>query len=347
MPRLKSKRNTSSPSRKIRSTRRKRSPSRKRSRRKRSPSRKISRRKRSPSRKRRSIRRKSYPLRNRARDLNDDYVLEIIKNLDCNGLRNLSYSNKSSPFREKMIQIAAYRCLDNKTIRTAVKEWISGTTQKEKIFQRYGHITRWDTSNVTDMSSLFYSARDFNEDISSWNTSNVTDMRLMFFNAQSFNQAIGSWNTSKVTNMRLMFYGARNFNQAIGTWNTSNVTDMSHMFYGAENFNNGGVSDGPDALNNWNTGNVKNMASMFQDAQRFNQPIGSWNTSNVTDMSYMFYGAENFNNGGVLEGPNKWDLFSLRKKPLFMFYKSAYVRTASSANYLADIMDFDEIEDEE
>ena len=45
----------------------------------------------------------------------------------------------------------------------------------------------------------------FNGDISKWNTSQVTDMRYMFVFASAFNQDIGSWNTEKVTNMGICF----------------------------------------------------------------------------------------------------------------------------------------------
>ena len=59
----------------------------------------------------------------------------------------------------------------------------------------------WDTSLITDMSSLFDKRDFFNADISQWNTSQVTNMNTMFASATAFNQPIGSWDTSKVTNM--------------------------------------------------------------------------------------------------------------------------------------------------
>jgi surface protein len=62
--------------------------------------------------------------------------------------------------------------------------------------------------------------------------SNVTDMSYMFFKAKEFNQSIGDWNVSNVTNMEGMFDGASAFNQDIGSWNVSNVTDMWEMFDG-------------------------------------------------------------------------------------------------------------------
>jgi surface protein len=149
------------------------------------------------------------------------------------------------------------------------------------------NIGSWNTSNVTNMSNMFQSATSFNQDIGSWNTSNVTNMSSMFRSATSFNQDIGSWETDNVTNMSNMFRSATSFNQDIGSWETDNVTDMSAIFYGAISFNQN--------IGNWNTINVTNMSSMFNSATSFNQNIGSWETDNVTDMSYMFSFVPYFN----------------------------------------------------
>ena len=42
-------------------------------------------------------------------------------------------------------------------------------------------ISRWDTSNVTSMRSMFRAAHSFNGDLSRWDTSLVTSMSYMFF----------------------------------------------------------------------------------------------------------------------------------------------------------------------
>ena len=41
---------------------------------------------------------------------------------------------------------------NNQSIRTAVKEWLENSKEAEV---KYGHISDWDVSNVTDMSSMF------------------------------------------------------------------------------------------------------------------------------------------------------------------------------------------------
>ncbi len=144
-----------------------------------------------------------------------------------------------------------------------------------------------DTSNITNMSRMFYRALSFNQPIGDWDTSDVTDMSGMFKGAESFNQPIGDWDTSDVTDMNMMFYGATSFNQPIGDWDTSNVTNMQDMFHSARSFN--------QPIGDWDTSNVTDMSGMFSLAGSFNQPIGDWDTSNVTDMSYMFEYAGSFN----------------------------------------------------
>jgi len=147
-----------------------------------------------------------------------------------------------------------YPMKDSDELREAVKLWL---TNESKALIKYGHISLWDTSNVTNMSWMFCDAKEFNQDIGKWDTSNVTDMSDMFRGADDFNKDIGNWDTSNVTNMHCMFCNAKKFNQHIGGWDTSKVTDMSSMFWCAE---------------------------------EFNKDIGKWDTSNVTNMSYMFWG---------------------------------------------------------
>ena len=73
-------------------------------------------------------------------------------------------------------------------------------------------------------------------DISKWNMSNVTDMSGMFENC-TMNEDISGWDTSSCTNMEKMFKGNPTFNQSIAPWNVSNVANMDEMFFNAVSFN--------------------------------------------------------------------------------------------------------------
>jgi surface protein len=118
------------------------------------------------------------------------------------------------------------------------------------------------TTLMTDMSNMFYNPNGstiFNQPIGSWDTSSVTNMSSMFYGAQAFNQDIGYWATNQVTTMEAMFQSAIVFNQDIGSWQTANVTNMGYMFFYADAFNNGGSS----TISNWDTVSVTVMNGML------------------------------------------------------------------------------------
>lgn len=170
-------------------------------------------------------------------------------------------------------------------------------------------ISGWTTSNIFNMESMFAEASSFDQPIGSWNTSSVIFMSNMFNLATSFNQDISGWTTSSVTNMQGMFSGASSFDQPIGSWITSSVTNMAVMFYGASAFN--------QDISGWDTSSVTNMGGMFNGASAFNQDIGSWDTSIVTAMEGMFSGASVFN-----QDITGWDTSSVTA--MYEMFSGAY-----------------------
>ena len=67
--------------------------------------------------------------------------------------------------------------------------------------------TNVDTSNVTDMNSMFQDSQLTSVgDLGQWDTSNVTNMNGTFLKSQLISVGdLSQWNTSKVTNMYAMF----------------------------------------------------------------------------------------------------------------------------------------------
>ena len=84
------------------------------------------------------------------------------------------------------------------------------------------------------MSRLFYDVKSFNEDISRWDVSNVRDMSDMFQGATSFNRDISKWEVSSVSNMNNMFRNAASFKQNLcgARWVNSKAT-KTDMFAGS------------------------------------------------------------------------------------------------------------------
>ena len=98
----------------------------------------------------------------------------------------------------------------NRTIREAVGDYLNR--------EKYGHISGWDVSNVTNMIFLFHSMLDFNEDLSKWDVSQVKCMYGMFSNAKSFNGDLSKWNVSQVKDFRNMFWNTTKFNPKNAPW---------------------------------------------------------------------------------------------------------------------------------
>ena len=152
-------------------------------------------------------------------------------------------------------------------LKSAVDDYI---INEQSAQSRYGDISTWDVSLVTDMSGMFDGESQFNQDISNWDVSNVESMTRMFYGAKSFNQPIGSWDVSSVENMSQMFYMADSFDQDISN---KQVQDINGRYYTA-----------------WDVGNVTDMDSMFYMATNFDQDISSWDVSKVTNHDNIFEG---------------------------------------------------------
>ena len=107
--------------------------------------------------------------------------------------------------------VSVFPPLSNESIREAVRLWRHDQAQAT---EKYNHISKWNTSQVTDMRELFKNYDEFNDNISDWDVSNVTDMSYMFYCSSLFNQDVSKWDVSNVTDMSSMFYCSSLFNQS-------------------------------------------------------------------------------------------------------------------------------------
>ena len=186
-----------------------------------------------------------------------------------------------------------------------------------------GDLSGWDTSNVVNMSAIFYNSDKLTNvgNLGNWKTSQVTDMNSMFASASNLTNVgdLSNWDTSKVRSMRSMFEGTTKLKSIgqIGRWNVGNVQEMNDMFAHA------GLAGNLD-LSKWNVSKVTNMHDFMYDA-RYLQNIGNlanWNTANVTDMSQMFNSMWDLQYLGNLDNWNTAKVTSTRG----MFYGDGQLR---------------------
>ena len=151
-----------------------------------------------------------------------------------------------------------------------------------------GGLEYLNTSNVTDMSSMFLECQKLEEiDVSHFNTSNVTSMFQMFTGCQNVKSLdVTHFNTENVKDMRWMFGRCSSLtNLDLSSFNTANVTIMGEMFNGDENLTSLDIST-------FNTSNVTIMWLMFGSCTSLKTIyVGDgWSTASVTDSSNMFEG---------------------------------------------------------
>ena len=135
-----------------------------------------------------------------------------------------------------------------------------------------GDISQWDTSNVENMSKMFYQSK-FNGDISKWNVSNVTSMHYMFYES-IFHNDISQWNVINVGNIVGMFaYSA--FNQNLNDWQLKNIQNKRGTFTGSalEKENN---------LPFWAKLSPDEIKQYLEKKQLFNELNNEFNQTNIT-----------------------------------------------------------------
>ncbi len=105
-----------------------------------------------------------------------------------------------------------------------------------------------DTSNVTDMSYMFYNCSTLDSvDASTWDTGSVTDMQAMFCRCSALTTLdTAGWDTSNVTDMSHMFEDCISLTSLdLSSWNTSSDPDTTDMYKGCTSLMSVETSD-PD-----------------------------------------------------------------------------------------------------
>ncbi|NAB43486.1 BspA family leucine-rich repeat surface protein, partial [Enterococcus hirae] len=132
-----------------------------------------------------------------------------------------------------------------------------------------------DLTNVTEIEGL-----------SQLDTSNVTDMRSMFYGMSSVTSLdVSGFDTGNVTDMKSMFNGMSSVTSLdVSGFDTSNVTEMEYMFRHMSSVTSLDLS-------NFDTRKVTDMSYMFDDMGSVTSlDLSNFDTNNVTDMTNMFFG---------------------------------------------------------
>lgn len=162
----------------------------------------------------------------------------------------------------------------------SVKSLLDATKSTRGLFKDYkgtsvdGLISYSDTSNVTNMSEMFFVASKLTT-IPQLDTSNVRDMSEMFRNCTDLT-SVPQLDTSNVTDMESMFYSCGKLT-TIPQLNTSKATRMLTMFLGCSKLT---------TIPQFDTSNVSNMGEMFSGCTSLTS-IPELNVSRCTYFSYM------------------------------------------------------------
>ena len=162
-------------------------------------------------------------------------------------------------------------------------------------------VSKFDTSNVTSMVGMFASCSSLTSlDVSNFDTSNVTKMEGMFDSCRSLTSLdVSKFDTSKVTSMEGMFSGCSSLTSLdVSKFDTSKVTDMGWMFSGCSSLTSLDVSK-------FDTSKVTDMSHMFRDCSSLTSlDLSNFDTSKVTYMGSMFEGCSKLK---TIYASNKFD----------------------------------------
>ncbi len=223
-------------------------------------------------------------------------------------------------------------------------------------------LSGWDTSNVTNMSNMFFEAFDQTEnlihlDLSSFDTSNVVDMSGMFSRCTKVQSIdLSSFDTSNVVNMNRMFFACNELiTLDIAHFDTSNVVYMSRLFAECKKLRYVDVSnfDTSSAIDlsvmfrlnyelesvdvsNFDTSKVVHLHYMFDQCRKLKTiAVEGFDTSQVTSMNYMFNGCNSLTSLDV----SNFDT-SLVQAMRYMFANCELLETIDVSNFNTESVNY-------
>ena len=148
---------------------------------------------------------------------------------------------------------------------------------------------KWDTSNVTNMNSMFENCYNIEEisDISKWNINKVTQLEYMFKKCYKLTQLdLPKSKTENLISMKGLFYECLKLRNITGIddWSIEKVTDISEIFSKCS-----ALQSLPE-ISKWKTANVMNMAELFSKCSALQSlpDLSKWETPNVINMAELF-----------------------------------------------------------
>ena len=183
----------------------------------------------------------------------------------------------------------------------------------------------FDTSALTDMSSMFYNCSNLTS-VPLFDTSNVTTMKGMFYSCDNLT-SVPQFDTSKVTIMQEMFSGCSNLT-SIPQFDTSKVTHMGYMF---------GHCSSLTSVPQFDTSKVTSMSEMFRYCDSLNS-VPTLNCGSSKSCSYMFASCLNLENIGGLIDYGK-SVYSATHMDSYMFSDCHKLTRQSCINIFNTIYD--------
>jgi hypothetical protein len=143
------------------------------------------------------------------------------KEMDCVTMKLVERSTVLPLDLVVLINSFLYERLTDENFKQAIALWFEN---KEECKFRFGHISDWKTSRVTNMEMAFYGRDDFSEDIGRWDA--------------QFDRDISRWNVSSTTNVKQMLTGTTLFTGDLSHWGAQDFhercdewCDLCNLYY--------------------------------------------------------------------------------------------------------------------